>query len=136
MPGDPFESSEAVVLVVDDDDSVRSLIVREVEHLGYTPASAASAEAALAISPEPSALALLITDLHLPAMSGVDLIALLRERARNLPAILISGDLTPDACARARVLGGVELVEKPFALSELRAILERVGGQAVPRLLP
>jgi DNA-binding NtrC family response regulator len=123
-------SKPAVVLVVDDDDHVRSVVVRVVEHLGYTPAPAASAEAALAISHEPSALALLITDLHLPAMSGVDLIALLRERSSDLPAILISGDLTPDACERARLLGGVELVAKPFELGELRALVERVGCRA------
>jgi two-component system, cell cycle sensor histidine kinase and response regulator CckA len=70
----------ASVLVVEDEDEVRSLTVAILERYGYTAKGAATAKQALEICREPGALDLIITDLVLPGMSGRDF----AERAQSL----------------------------------------------------
>ena len=103
-------------MVVEDDQSLLGALVFALEAEGFRVAAHTTAEAVL---DGPVAADCLVVDLKLPAMDGLSLIARLRERNVNAPAILITTN--PDdrvkAAAQAR---GVLIVEKPLIGGELR----------------
>lgn len=112
----------ASVLVVEDEDAVRSIFERMLGRAGYAVRAAPDGETALEMWRDGSgAVDLLVTDLMLPGMSGLELAERLREDAPELPVVFTSGyserDLTEE------VAGDVEghFLEKPFAAEELEA---------------
>ena len=80
---------DRTVLVVDDDDSMREAIERLLSAAGYATAVYASAEALLAGGAVKDA-SCVISDLKLPAMSGLELLRELRSRGRQPPVIVIT----------------------------------------------
>lgn len=117
-------SPDPVVLVVDDDDDLRALIVEHLSQLGYPTADVGDAETALAAY-RARHLRLLITDVHLP---GIDGMALAREFWREqllLPVLCISGamlTLPPDLSAE------ITFLPKPFTLRELTSSVAQACG--------
>ena len=88
------------MLVVDDEEIVRSSITGMLHELGYEPIAASSGERALEIfksSESPFALAIL--DIVMPRMNGPQLLKQLRQSDGNLPVILSSGYWTEDQIA-------------------------------------
>src|SRR5918994_5308713 len=78
------------VLVVDDDPTVRSQLVRLYSHSGYTVVPVSSAEDALTHLAEGN-IDFVITDIKLPGLSGIDLIAHMQESFPDVPVIAITG---------------------------------------------
>jgi CheY-like chemotaxis protein len=91
--------------------------------LAYTP----SAERALAILQE-RAIALLITDIHLPLMSGLELIQRVRAQPRfaALPIIVTSADADPTTQEHARRLGANAFFSKPYSPFAIRQKIEEL----------
>ena len=89
-PAHAATPATATVLVVDDEDLVRDVVVRMIEDLGYSALPAASGAAALALLDHHAVDAVLV-DLTMPMMSGVDVIAAVRARRPGLPVVLCSG---------------------------------------------
>lgn len=114
-----YMGTPKTVLVVDDDPQVASLIERMLERAGYRIITADGALAALeAVSG--SRPDLMIIDLQLDGMGGLELVPLLRcAETRYTPAIAITGNLDVDA-DEVRAHGFVALVHKPFTAQELR----------------
>ena len=116
------------ILVVDDDDDVRMVAAALVEELGYQVAEAASGPAALDLlrahlaKDETSGIALVITDVVMPGMSGVDLAARVREIAPTLPIIFATG--YADVQTFGAELATEELLKKPYRLAEVAAAIE------------
>ena len=81
------------ILVVDDEDLIRSLVQRVLERRGYTVVACQTAEEALA---QTAPFDLLLVDLILPEMDGRELAQALRLRWPNLPVVLMSGYLSSD----------------------------------------
>ena len=77
------------ILVVDDEESLRMLFQAEFEETGYQVKTAATAEEALAIIPDyqPN---LVIMDIRMPGMSGLEALAKIKEMERDLPVIICS----------------------------------------------
>ena len=77
------------ILVVDDEESIRSLYQEELEDEGYTVKTAANAEEALKVLPDfhPD---LVIMDIRMPGISGVEALIKIKEIDRNIPVILCS----------------------------------------------
>lgn len=85
------------ILIVDDDDSVRRLMVEVVERLGYNPVSATDAAGALRLLDQHS-IDLVLLDLHMPGPAdGEDLLFLLRDRGDEVPIIIVSGWVDDEA---------------------------------------
>ena len=97
-----------VVAIVDDSEGIRVALGRLLNAAGYEIALFESAEAYLAAAPRE--VGCLLLDVHLPGMSGVDLLRHLRPRT-SLPIILITSDHTLAGCAAQ--LGCDELLLKP-----------------------
>lgn len=111
-------SKKLLISIVDDDQSVRASIRRLMRSYGYSAEAFASAAEFLA-SPCLDDTGCLIADIHMPAMTGVDLHRRLIETGYKIPTILITA--YPDKAVRARALSdGVKCyLHKPFDDEEL-----------------
>ncbi|HJU18737.1 MAG TPA: response regulator transcription factor, partial [Stellaceae bacterium] len=120
---------EPRVYIVDDDEAVRHSLALLLEAQDYRVASFGTAPDFLAAA---SALpaGVLIADIRMPEMDGLELQRRLGERALPFPVILITGHGDVPLAVRAMKAGAVDFIEKPFAAE---AILAAITA-AVPRL--
>jgi len=118
------------ILVVEDDDSMREAIERLLNEAGFVCAAYASADTLLARGAYEDS-ACVICDLRLPGMSGLELLATLRQRNISLPFILITAHDSPELRDKAMQCGAAAYLAKPFRGTTL---LEAVRGAiaAVP----
>lgn len=116
----------SVICIVDDDEDVRESIGAFFRSAGVAVKGFESAEALLA-SPALVAMDILITDLHMSGMDGLDLQRELTRLGRHAPVILMTAFPTPEAREMAETLGVSLFVEKPVdpeaLLAELEALL-------------
>jgi DNA-binding NtrC family response regulator len=124
-----------VILVVDDDEAVRKVLVALLAQAGYATEGAPSAEAALEVIDD-RAVDLVITDVRMPNMDGLMLLAGLADRAPDLPVIMISAHGTVAMAVEAMKLGAKEFVTKPFDRDEVLAIIERTLRASPARSAP
>jgi two-component system response regulator FixJ len=115
------------VLVVEDDDSMREAIERLLNAAGFGCVAYASADALLVRGVDED-WACVISDLRLPGMSGLELLATLRERDISLPFILITAHDAPGLSEEATLCGAAAYLAKPFRgtalLDAVRAAIE------------
>jgi len=71
----------------------------------------------------------LILDVHLPGMSGIELLETMRRRGDMLPVIVISGRINAMTRNRARAAGALAVVEKPYQVEEVLDLVRRAMGQ-------
>jgi FixJ family two-component response regulator len=107
-------STLSVISVIDDDASVRAATNNLLRSHGYTVHTFASAEEFLQ-SAHMNDTSCVIADVQMPAMSGVELLMLMRARGSRVPFIFVTA--FPDESVRARVLkaGAIGFLAKPFA---------------------
>jgi FixJ family two-component response regulator len=117
-------SREPLIAVIDDDEPFRTALVESLCSLTYRACGFASAEAFFAAGGE-SSCDCVITDIHMPGMSGLDLQRLLMARDRRVPVILITARGGPGLEARAAASGAVCLLRKPFGADALIGYLEK-----------
>jgi putative two-component system response regulator len=110
----------ASVLVVDDEADVRALLEDQLVSLGYAVRTAPSAEAALVLV-EQAAPDLVLTDVHMRGMSGVELCARLKADPRFalMPVVILTAVTDLDARVAGLAAGADDFFGKPFELSEL-----------------
>jgi two-component system chemotaxis response regulator CheY len=116
------------ILVVDDEEDCIATLTLALETFpGIAIHPALSAEAALA-DLENGTFSAVITDVHLPEMTGLELVARIREnpRFRSLPVVVLSADADPSTPARALGLGANAYFAKPFSPSAMRKKLEEL----------
>lgn len=119
------------VYVVDDDASVVRGLVRVLGVLGYAVAAYDSADAFLAEVTEEAPACVLLDALMQPK-SGLDVLAELKLKGIDVPAIFISGHADVASCARAMKRGAVDYLLKPLSMRELElAIIEAHSISAV-----
>ena len=117
-------STERLIAVIEDDRSFRVALVDSLSSLGYGVRGFASAEEFVADDgTEPYAC--LITDIHLPGMSGFDLVRRLLAHRSNVPVIMITAHAEPGLETSAAAIGAVCLLQKPFKAEALTRCLER-----------
>jgi CheY-like chemotaxis protein len=103
-------TQEYRVLIVEDEGIVREYLRVCLEDCGYVVMAAASCREAVALSTVLERLDLLLTDVHLESMSGVDLADELAKKYANLRVLLISGDTCQPPTAGLRA----QFLSKPF----------------------
>jgi two-component system nitrogen regulation response regulator NtrX len=121
------------ILLVEDDEKIRANLLFQLRAEGFAPQAMGSGEEAHAYLSEPAnALPeLLLLDVRLGRMSGVDLIRLLAPRDRLPPTIIISGEASISETVEALRLGVHDFIEKPFSkerlLQSIRNTLENAA---------
>lgn len=118
-------STGECVLVVEDEELVRQVVVEVLHELGYAVLQASNAESALAELHPGSKIHMLITDIGLPGMNGRALADTLREWQPDLKVLLMTG-YTADASAARGFSVGMELITKPFTVGALADRLRRM----------
>jgi two-component system, LuxR family, response regulator FixJ len=111
-----------MVEIIDDDDAVRDSTKALLESYGYEVCAHASAEHFLAdkgLKPD-----CLLVDHHMPGMTGLDLLELLRARGDSTPALMMTGRSDPSLEPRASRVGAA-LLHKPVPEDELVRWIER-----------
>jgi CheY-like chemotaxis protein len=128
----------ASILVVDDDPAVRATIALLLERSGHRVAVAADGRTGVA------ALAagdvdMLIVDLFMPGMDGIETIREVRKHQPELPIIVMSGTVidtpspsAPDFLAMAVKLGAVRSIQKPFKPRDILKTIEDLLGHETP----
>jgi two-component system, OmpR family, alkaline phosphatase synthesis response regulator PhoP len=123
------------VLIVEDEQDIAGLIKHTLERAGDTEASVvASGDAALkSVSDQPPDL--IILDLNLPVVSGVEVCRILRSRAdgRHVPIIMLTARTSEDDRVTGLELGADDYVTKPFSLRELTARVKAVLRRSTVR---
>lgn len=107
-----------IVVVVDDDESVREAIGQLLGLAGYRPVSFASAEAFLAADDTPIADCLVV-DIHLPGMTGPAMVGALATAGRAMPTVFITGRSDPATRELLRRVGAPRCLMKPFTEADL-----------------
>jgi DNA-binding NtrC family response regulator len=122
------------ILLVEDDEMVRRLSQRVLTHLGYEVLQANDIDDAIRICNEnPAPIDLLLTDVMMPEMNGVDLYTLLKARRPDMKALFMSG-YAEDVVVRQGVIPeGTEFIQKPFNMEDLanrvRQVIDNYGTQ-------
>ena len=120
------------ILVIEDESSVRTGLVRVLANAGYDVADTANGTDGLRLWREGGA-DLVLTDILMPDTNGIEVILELQKSAPGLPVIAMSaGERSADFAllAEAKVLGAVSLLRKPFSRDELLAVVAAALGTA------
>ena len=128
---EPEEAEPApLILLVEDEEAVRRFSVRALENAGYRVVSAEHGEAALGVlQQQPGGIDLLITDVVMPRMDGVELIKAVRRLHPGMKAIMISGYAEDVFRKNLDREMDATFVPKPFSLKDLlEAVEEKLGG--------
>jgi two-component system response regulator FixJ len=113
------------IYVIDDDDVVRDSLKVLLELRDYRVLDFDSGDQFLAENPDLSNCCVIV-DVHMPGMTGLALLALLRDRGATMPAILITGRRDSLIDSQASALGKVVLMDKPLAHSRLFSTIEQL----------
>ncbi|WP_445192082.1 ATP-binding protein [Sphingomonas sp. Tas61C01] len=122
----PCGSRDELILVVEDEASVRATSVETLRELGYSVAEAADGDSALALLATLPAVALLFTDVVMPGMTGG---ALAQEATRRRPGLktLFTTGYTRNSIVHGGMLDpGVQLLQKPFTADQLARKIRQV----------
>jgi two-component system, LuxR family, response regulator FixJ len=119
-------SGPPIIAIVDDDDAVRSSLQFTLEVDGFV-VQAYSSAAEFLRSEEQAAYQCLIVDQNMPRMTGLELVANLREQGVKIPAILVSGRVT-SALKRQASEADILVIEKPFLGNGLIESIRTIVG--------
>ena len=112
------------LLIVDDDEPLRETLAHRFRRLGMAVAEAADGEAALARAGQ-TVCDVALLDLHLPGMTGIELLGKLKERWPGLEAIMLTGHGSIETAIQAMKQGAYDYLTKPFSLPELEIHIQK-----------
>jgi DNA-binding NtrC family response regulator len=121
----------AKLLVIDDEPSLRAAVARYLRLHGHDVIEAGNGAEALRLTADES-LDLVITDINMPEMDGIEVILALAQRNPGLPVIAMSGGgrMPKDTLLMsAELLGAVTTLAKPFELAHLSEMVEAAIGR-------
>jgi len=119
-----------LVLVADDDDDIRSLVIFRLERSGYRTVVARDGEEALALALE-RVPALAVLDVMMPKLDGYEVTRRLRseDATRGMPVILLTARAQDADVARGFESGADDYIRKPFSPQELLARVQAILGR-------
>jgi DNA-binding NtrC family response regulator len=110
------------ILVVDDEEKLRRVIELQLSTAGFEVDKAASAEEALKLADRAD---LVLTDLKLPGMDGLELLAAIRHQNTHSPVIVMTAYGTVEVAVQAMKAGAADFLLKPFSLDHLMAVVQK-----------
>jgi len=116
-------SRDLEIAVIDDDQSFRIALVESLSSLGYGADGYASAEDYIG-STGGKSFDCVVTDIHMPGMSGLDLMKRLAAGGSTTPVVLITARSDTNLEAKAAAAGAACLLRKPFEINELIECIE------------
>ena len=123
------ERDRECILIVDDEEPIRTSLSEVLQDEGYVPITAKSAEEGFEIL-EKQHVDLVLLDIWLPGMDGVTALQKLKNDDPLLPVIVISGHGTIETAVKTVKLGAYDFVEKPISLDELLIRISNASEQS------
>lgn len=112
------------ILVIDDDSSLRRVLEYNLQEAGYTVSTAPDGEEGLRLFAE-DIPALVITDMKMPGMDGMQVLRAIKERSPETLVIIITAFGAVDVAVDAMKLGAYDYITKPFNRDELRLVVAK-----------
>lgn len=109
---------ELDIAVIDDDESFRTALVESLSSLGFGASGYASAAEYIS-SLAKTSFDCVVTDIHMPGMSGLELMKWLKARGSTIPVVLVTAHTEENLEGRAASAGAVALLRKPFEIDDL-----------------
>ena len=111
-----------VILVIEDDESMRSALKRILESDGYVAKLAADATELAAVLDDSSVVDLILLDIGLPWINGFELAQMLKEHRdlKKIPLVFVSGNSTEEEMKQAFDIGASDFIKKPFDIDKLK----------------
>jgi DNA-binding NtrC family response regulator len=110
------------ILIVEDEDKLRRVLELQLQSAGFEVEKAGTAEEGLRLADRAD---LILTDLKLPGMDGLELLAQLRRQSLLAPVIVMTAFGTVEAAVEAMKMGAVDFLPKPFSLDHLMAVVNK-----------
>jgi len=118
------------IMLVDDDDGVREALSELLSRKGWLVTDFNSAEKAIAALKDQPDFDVILADINMPGMTGMDLLAKAKEAAPACPVVMITGYPSLDLAVEAMKDGAVDFLPKPFKAEELEVIVRRAAEKA------
>jgi DNA-binding NtrC family response regulator len=118
------------ILIVDDNQELRTMLSEILERSGYGVQSTDKAKDALSII-ERGQADLVLLDLKMPAIGGFDLLKLIRRRHLPIPVIVVSAHISQEVAKELAVVGIQGMIAKPFKKDRMTEEIERVIKQHI-----
>jgi two-component system NtrC family response regulator len=112
------------ILVVDDEESIRRLIEKEIGTAGRAVRTAGTAREAIELA-QTQPFDVIVLDIRLPDGDGLELLAHFREAVPDVEVILITGHGDVDSAVEAMKTGAYDYITKPFTLDRLELVIEK-----------
>ena len=119
------------VLIVDDSETVRIKLRNALEGSGLIIYEASDGLEGLGVLEEKKTIKLIVSDLNMPGLSGLDFIEQARalEEFKEVPVLIVTTEATESLKQRAKDLGVRAWMQKPIALEKVAAVINRVLGE-------
>lgn len=113
--------SGKTVLLVDDEAGLTAVLAKRLSSRGLTVKTAASGEEGLAVLRENPDIALVVLDINMPGMDGLETLREMKALRPDVEALILTGYPSIEAALEGLRLGAYELLSKPIALEDLHA---------------
>ena len=134
VPAESEPLRREAILVVDDEESFRTVVVRQLHAAGYATIEARDgADALRKYAEHRDTIVAVLLDLVMPNTSGGETLAILRYYSPTLPVVVTSGYSEDDALPLTGSERGVHFLRKPFTAVQLTTELRRAVGERLPR---
>jgi CheY-like chemotaxis protein len=141
-PDSPREREPAPIVLAEDDEPLRTLVASILRAEGFDVLEAADGlellqrleDAADQRRPRHPPVSVVVTDVRMPGLSGLEILSILRCSDWKTPVILVTAFADENVRAEARELGAAAVLSKPVDLDELCATVRRVALAALRRL--
>jgi signal transduction histidine kinase len=123
---------QARILITDDDASIRNSLSKAIRRMGYTVLEAESGEAALQLLADAGpTIDLLITDVYMRQMSGIELLQAAQRLCPDLPVAIITGSPTLESSITALNTGAFAYLLKPIQIEQIRTVVAQAVKQSL-----
>jgi len=120
----PFDPRRVELLFVDDDNDFRNTAARRFAKRGFAVQEASGVNEALRLLQDRQ-FDVVITDMAMPGLTGIDLLQRVKELSPECEVILLTGEGTVETAVQAMKLGAYDFLSKPFSLAELETLIQK-----------
>ncbi len=113
------------ILVVDDEDAIRELLVSQVTYMGHSCTGARSAIEGMSFASTPPYPALVLSDVEMPGLSGIDLLRQLHDLDENIQVVMVTANDDMNTVRQCLKTGAYDYVTKPYDLQDLSETIDR-----------
>lgn len=115
------------IMLIDDDDNVREVLSEILSRRGWKVDDFNNAENAIAAL-RLGGYDVVLADLNMPGLNGMDFLQLARESAPDVPVVMITGYPSIDLAVESMKIGAVDFLPKPFKAEELEIVIRKAAG--------